>query len=133
MKITKTRIVEIVFGLLLILFGLNGFFKFLPLPEKSGFASEFLHILHQAKYIFPMIAMIMTLTGTLLLSNRGVAFALLMQLPISINIFAFHLFHDFDGLIVAYIIFGLNNFLIMRRLKQYKNLFNYRIINHDTL
>src|ERR1700722_7631615 len=108
MKINFTKIVQLVFGLILILFGINGFISFLPIPEKQGFAFEFLHTLHQARYLFPVIAAIMTTAGVLLLSNRAVIFGLLIQLPISFNIFAFHLFHDWQGLIAAYVIFGMN-------------------------
>lgn len=122
--INKTRIVQGVFGLILTLFGMNGYFSFLPIPEKQGFALEFLTTLHHAGYIFPVVATIMTFTGILLLINRWVAFALLIQLPISFNIFAFHLFHDWQGLVMAYILFGMNNFLILRRFKQFKGLFN---------
>ena len=123
MKIKITRSLQIVFGLLLVLLGLNGFFSFLPISEKQGFAFEFLHTLHQARYIFPTVAIIMTTTGILLFINRWVAFGLLIQLPVSFNILAFHLFHDWQGLVAAYIIFGLNSFLILRRFRQFKTLF----------
>lgn len=124
MRIELTRVVQIIFGLILVLFGINGFISFLPIPEKQGFAFEFLHTLHQAKYMFPVIAAIMTTTGILLLLNRGVTFGLLVQLPISFNIFAFHIFHDWQGLIPAYVMFGMNMFLILRRIKQLKILFS---------
>lgn len=124
MKINLTRIIQIAFGLILVLFGTNGFIHFLPIPESQGFALEFLTILDQAKYLFPIIATIMTTSGILLLINRGVLFGLFIQLPISFNIFAFHLFHDWQGLIPAYIIYAMNMFLIMRRFKQLKILFN---------
>ena len=124
MKINLVRVFQIGFGLILMLFGANAYFSFLPIPEKEGFALEFLNNLHQAKYMFPVIAIIMITTGTLLLLDRGVALVLLMQLPISFNIFAFHLFHDWQGLIPAYIIFGMNMFLILRCLRQYKILFS---------
>lgn len=118
------RTLQTLFGLLLILFGLNSFFGFLPIPEKQGFAFEFLKTLHEAKYLFPLIATIMTTAGTLLVINKWVAFGLLIQLPISVNIFAFHLFHDWQGLIPAWILFALNNFLIFRKLNHFKALFN---------
>jgi len=126
MKINMIRTVQIIFGLILVLFGLNGFFSFLPLPEKQGFAFEFLHILHQARYIFPVIAIIMTTTGILLFLNRWVAFGLLIQLPISFNIFAFHLLHDSQGLLPACIIFSLNSFLILCDFRKFKTFFNQR-------
>lgn len=119
-----TRSLQTLFGLLLILFGLNSFFGFLPIPEKQGFAFEFLKTLHEAKYLFPLIATIMTTSGILLVMNQWTAFALLMQLPISVNIFAFHLFHDWQGLVPAWALFALNNFLIFRKIGQFKPLFN---------
>jgi len=124
MRVNATKIGRMAFGLILLLFGLNGFFSFLPIPEKQGFAFEFLHTLHQAGYIFPVIAMIMTTTGILLLLNRGVIFGLLIQLPVSFNIFAFHLFHEWQGLGIACVIFGLNCFLILKHFRQFKILFN---------
>ena len=118
-----TKVVQTLFGLILVVFGLNGFLHFMPIPEKQGFALEFLSTLQQAKYIFPIIASVMTASGVLLLIKRWVPFALLIQLPISINIFAFHLLHDWHGLIAAYLIFAMNNFLIIRNFKQFKPLF----------
>lgn len=114
------KIIQKLFGLMLILFGLNTLFSFLPIPEKEGFALDFLHTLHEAKYIFPIVAAIMIGSGTLLLLNKWVAIGLLLQLPVSVNIFAFHLLHDWDGLIMAYIVFGLNNLLIIKNLNTYK-------------
>src|ERR1043165_1431168 len=123
MRVTM-KYLQIIFGLILILFGLNALFAFLPLPEKRGFALDFLNSLHQAKYIFPIIGTIMTTTGILLVLNRWVAFGLILLLPVSFNIFAFHLFHDREGLVAAWIIFALNNFFLIRRREQFKILFN---------
>lgn len=124
MAINKMTIVRIAFGLILILCGLNGFFSFLPIPEKQGLAFEFLHTLHQIGYILPIVAIIMTTTGLLLLFNKWVNFGLLILLPVSFNIFAFHLFHDWQGFVAACILFGFNNFLILNRFKQFKILFD---------
>lgn len=124
MGTNKKRIAEAAFGFILIVFGLNGFFSFLPIPEKEGFAFEFLHVLHEARYILPVVAFIMVTTGSLLLLNKFVNFGLLIQLPVSFNILTFHLFHDWQGLIAACIIFGLNMFLIFKRFQQFKTLFN---------
>lgn len=120
MKIKK--ITQVVYGLILILSGLNAFFSFLPIPEKQGFAGEFLSTLHRAGYLFPLIATVMTTAGILLVINRWVALALLIQFPVSVNILAFHLFHDQAGLAAAGVIFGLNNLMIMTHFNQLKRL-----------
>src|SRR5689334_24337948 len=124
MTIIKTKFPQMLFGLILILFGMNGFFSFLPIPEKQGFAVEFMHVLHQTHYILPIVATIMTTTGLLLLLNKGENFGLLILLPVSFNIFAFHLFHDLPGLAAASVLFGMNIYLILKRLNQFKPLFN---------
>lgn len=123
MKISFARIVQIAYGILLILFGLNGFFSFLPIPEKQGFALQYINTLRQAGYIFPIVATIMTGAGILFVLNRWVAFGLLMQLPVSLNIFAFHFFQEWEGLAAACVLFSLNNFLIFKRFRQLKPLF----------
>lgn len=120
-----TRYARIVLGLSLLLFGLNGFFSFLPIPEKQGFALEFLQTLKKAGYLLPVVAVIMTTSGMLLLLNKGMLVGLLMQLPVSFNIVAFHLFHDRQGLIVAYVMFTMNMFLILKNYKQFKHLWAY--------
>jgi putative oxidoreductase len=114
-----------IFGVLLVIFGLNALFAFIPIPEQHGFALEYMTILHQAKYLFPLIGTIMTLVGVLLLIDKAVGFGLLMLLPISTNIFAFHLFHDWAGLVPSVTIFGLNLYFVFIRYKQYEILFKY--------
>lgn len=97
-----------VYGAILLVLGLNGFLKFFPLPEHSGFAKEFMDILYQAGYLMPVIACIQIGAGIALLSNQAVIWGLLALLPVTFNIFAFHLFHDFGSLLPAFIIFGIN-------------------------
>ena len=60
MKSRFTRKIEILFGILLVMFGLNALFAFLPIPKKEGFALMYLNTLHRAGYLFPMIAAVMT-------------------------------------------------------------------------
>ncbi len=104
---------KIIFGISLILFGLNGFFKFIPLPEKEGFAALFLQTLQQAGYLMPTIACIQIFTGITLLLNRATFLGLLVLLPISYNMAFFHLLHDPQGLIPALLIF-IFNLLLMK-------------------
>ncbi|MBS0615672.1 MAG: DoxX protein [Verrucomicrobia bacterium] len=108
------KILRILYGAALITFGLNGFFGFLPIPEKQGFALEFMTTLHHAGYVFPAVASIMLLSGTLLLLNRATLLGLFLMLPVSFNIFFFHLLHDRAALVVAWLLFALNMFHIFR-------------------
>ncbi len=127
MKKRILKSLQVFYGLALVVFGLNGFFHFLPIPEKQGFALEFMTTLHTAGYIFPVVAGIMCVSGILLLMNSAVAFALILMLPISFNIFLFHLLHDQAALVVAYALFALNMFHIFRNAKQYRTIFKKEV------
>jgi len=85
---------RIVLGLAFLVFGLNGFFGFLPMPEQPGAGGAFLGALAATGYMFPLIKGTEVLVGVLLLSNRFVPLALTLLAPVTVNIVAFHAFLD---------------------------------------
>ncbi|HXW52997.1 MAG TPA: hypothetical protein VEL47_02700, partial [Myxococcota bacterium] len=95
MQLRKTilGIIQRIFGLALLFFGINKIFQFVPLPAHQGFAQSFLEHLTQSVYIMPIIMMVQIIVGASLLANRYVALALVIMFPISLNIFLFHAFH----------------------------------------
>lgn len=82
---------RIVLGLIFFVFGLNGFFHFLPQPPLPESARTFVGGLASAPYFFPLLKSTEVIAGTLLLSNRLVPLALTVLAPIIVNIAAFHL------------------------------------------
>lgn len=125
------RCTQLLYGSTLLVLGLNTFLHFLPIPEKTGFAKEFLKTLHQTVYLFPLIAGIMVTAGVALLLNRFVTFGALILLPVSLNIFLFHLFHDAEGLLAAIVIYGFNLFFIRQNYSQIKrSLIDNEMISH---
>lgn len=74
-----------------VLFGLNGFVGFLPMPDHPGEAGAFLGALAATGYMFPLIKGTELVVGLLLLAGRYVPLALTLLAPIMINIVAFHL------------------------------------------
>ncbi|HLK27008.1 MAG TPA: DoxX family membrane protein [Puia sp.] len=84
-------IARIILGLIFFVFGLNFFFHFIPNnSQPEGKAAAFLGGLFQSGYIFPLVKVIETICGALLLANRYVALVLVILMPISINILLFH-------------------------------------------
>jgi len=83
---------RIVLGLAFVVFGLNGFFAFLPMPDHPGAAGAFLGALAATGYMFPLIKGTEVIVGVLLLSNRFVPLALTLLAPVMVNIVAFHAF-----------------------------------------
>lgn len=92
-------IARVLMGLAFFVFGLNGFLNFMPPPSKpmpEG-AVAFAGALLKTGYMFPMIAGTQLLVGVLLLLNRFVPLALVLIMPILVNIIAFHIFLEPSG------------------------------------
>ncbi len=84
-------VVRSLLGLTFFVFGLNGFFDFLPQPPLPPEAGGFIGGLVSAKYLFPLLKGTEVVAGALLLSGRFVPLALTLLAPIIVNIVGFHL------------------------------------------
>jgi uncharacterized membrane protein YphA (DoxX/SURF4 family) len=73
-----------------VVFGLNGFLHFLPMPPAPEKAGAFLGALAATGYMFPLIKGTEVVAGLLLLSGRFVPLALTLLAPIVVNIVAYH-------------------------------------------
>jgi putative oxidoreductase len=120
-----TKIVRILLGLILILFGLNKLLPtpFIPMPELPAKASDFMTSLVSTGYILKTVGVLEIFIGLLLLLKKWVAFALILLVPISINILLFHIFLDASGIAGALVVAVLNGILIYKHWMQYKPLF----------
>ncbi|MBX9766822.1 MAG: DoxX family membrane protein [Bdellovibrionales bacterium] len=85
---------RLLLGLMFFVFGLNGFFNFIPAPPPEGPGGEFIGALIATGYMFPMIKGFEVISGAMLLAGRMVPLALLFLAPITVNIFMFHLVLD---------------------------------------
>ncbi len=117
------KILRIILGLGLIIFGLNKFFGFMPIPELPEDASSFMSSLQATGYVLPIVGFLEIVIGLMLIVNKAVAFALLLLAPISINILLFHLFLDLPGIGGAIVIAVINAILIYKHWKVYRPLF----------
>lgn len=123
MNSTFTKILRMLLGLALIVFGLNKFFDFMNLFEMPITAANFIESLKTSGYVFYMIAVLEIGVGLLLLLNKWVPFALLVLVPITLNILLFHLFLNVSDVYIAIIITALNTMLIFKYWKSYRPLF----------
>ena len=87
-------------GLVFLVFGLNFFLHFLPMPPAPPRAAAFAGALFASGYLFPLLKITEVVAGLLLLSGRFVPLALTLLAPIVVNIVGFHLFLAPDGLAV---------------------------------
>ena len=99
--------VRILLGLILLVFGLNGFLGFIPqppIPEKAG---AFAGALAATGYMFVLIKGVEVIGGAMLLSNRFVPLALAILAPNVVNIVLFHAVLAPSGLPVALVVLAL--------------------------
>jgi putative oxidoreductase len=98
-----TNISRFLLGLIFLVFGLNGFLHFIPMPPPSGVAGQFLGSMFVTKYLLFVFA-IQLIGGALLLVNRYVPLALTILGPIIVNILLFHSLMNPEGLGLALVV-----------------------------
>lgn len=118
-----TMVLRLILGLILLVFGANKFFQFIPSPPMEGAPADFMGALFVTGYMFPMIAITEIVAGVLLLINKWVGFALILTATISVNIVLFHLALAPAGIAAAALVAVLNVVLIYANWKKFKTLF----------
>ena len=101
---------RLIFGLILVVFGINPWLQFLPLPELNEAATAFFGFM-AGSYLLGFVKLTEVVGGLLLLSGRLVPFALTILAPVVLNILLFHVFLDSTGLVVALLLTALEVFL----------------------
>ena len=115
---------RVILGLIFAVFGLNGFFQFMPMPPMPGPAGAFAGALAASGYFFPFMKSIEVITGVMILTGIQLPFALILLAPIAINIFLFHLFLVGPGTIgMAVVILALMLFLAWNFRSHYAAIF----------
>ncbi len=116
-----TLVLRIILAVVLLVFGSNKFFHFIPMdapPEGS-----FMDALIKTGYMFPLIAISEIIPGLLLLINKWKGFALAWLVPVSVNIVLFHLVFDVSTIGPAALVAVLNAVLIYANWNKFKTLF----------
>lgn len=111
---------RLLFGLMFLVFGLNGFLGFIPLPQPTPEAGAFLGALAKTGFIFPIIKSIEILVGIAMLANRFVPLALVVITPILVVIFCHHALLDPAGLPNVIFLVALHGFLTHGHWKYFK-------------
>ncbi|MFD0863226.1 DoxX family membrane protein [Sungkyunkwania multivorans] len=119
-----TKLMRFLLALILIVFGVNKFLKFIPLPELPDQASGFMSSLDATGYMLPIVGVLEIFIGVLLILKKWVGFALMLLAPISVNIVLFHVFLDLPGIGGALVVAILNGILIYKYWTVYRPLFH---------
>jgi len=106
-----TTAARLFLGAIFLVFGLNFFLHFLPMPAPGPRAAAFAGALFGSGYFLPMLKSIEVVAGLLLLSGRFVTLTLAVLAPIIVNIVGFHLFLAPAGLPLAFAVLAAELFL----------------------
>lgn len=126
-------ILRIGLGLMLLTFGLNKFFWFMPDFDFTGYP-EAEHLFNALRYsgdnpeaskgyIMYMVGATEVIVALLLIMKKWVPLALVMLVPISINIVAFHTVVNLPNIGPALLVALVNTYLLYRNWDAYKGMF----------
>lgn len=117
---------------MLLTFGLNKFFWFMPDFDFTGYP-EAEHLFNSLRfsnhepsgkgYLMNMVGVTEVIIGLLLVLRKWVPLALVMLVPISINIVAFHMFVNLPNIGPALLVAIVNGYLIYNNWSSYKVMF----------
>ena len=108
---TLILIARCLLGLVFVVFGLNAFLNFIPMPPMKGDAGAFMGVLFKSHYLYAVKCFEIA-GGLLLLSGRFIPLGLTLIGPVIVNILFFDIFLDRSGLPMGLVISALALFLL---------------------
>ena len=124
MNLNAEKVTRSLLALILIVFGLNKFLNFMPLPPMPEPAESFMGALMDTGYIMVIVAALEVISGIFLMINKYSALMLVLVFPVLLNAFLFHLFLDFKGIGGALLALSLAIFLMYKSFNTYKVLWS---------
>ena len=100
---SASLIAQYLAGVIFLVFGLNGFLNFIPLPPPGGIAEQFMGALYASHYLVVIFGF-QIIAAVLLLANRYVPLAVAMLAPVVVNILCFHALMAPSGLPLALVV-----------------------------
>ncbi|MEL6809747.1 MAG: DoxX family membrane protein [Bacteroidota bacterium] len=127
-------VLRIGIGIMLLAFGLNKFFWFMPDFDFTGYPeAEYLFNALRFSgddpeagkgYIMGLVGLTEAVVGLLLIFKKWVPFALVMLVPISVNIVLFHAFVNLPNIGPAILVAAVNVYLMYKHWDYYRPLFS---------
>lgn len=93
--------IQILTGLLLVVFGLNKFLNFIPMPPPSAEMGAFMGALFATGYFMKLVAVVEILAGFSFITNKFSVLMAIIVMPVMINASLAHLFLDPSGIAAA--------------------------------
>ena len=122
---TASLIARYLMGFIFLVFGLNGFFHFLPMPPPTGLAGTYLTVLSESHYVLFIFA-VQLIGGILMLIGQYIPMALTLLAPVIVNILLFHITMAPAGLPLAILVTILWLLVYLRYRENFAGLFANR-------
>src|SRR5690606_21127289 len=116
---------SILFGFLMVNFGLNEFFNYIPMSEMSEEMMQIMGAFLTIKWILPLVGITEIIGGLLIAIPKTRALGALIMLPVMVGIFVHHLVHDLAGIGLALILFAINIWVIVANWNKYLPIFKH--------
>jgi len=118
-------IVRLLLGLLLLVFGLNKFFFYLPAPEgMSADAGAYFDALSSTKVV-TLVAVVEVLTGLALIFNKFGALMAVILMSVSVNAVLYHATLDPGNIVPAIVLLVLNIVVLYGYKDKYKEMLSW--------
>ena len=90
--------IQILAGLMLVVFGLNKFLNFIPMPPASAEMGAFMGALFATGYFMKLVAVVEIVAGLSFITNKFAALIAVVVIPVMLNATLAHLFLDPSGI-----------------------------------
>lgn len=90
-------VVRILLGIGMVIFGLNKFLEFMPMPETTPEMGAWMGAMVATGFVMKLVAIIEIATGVMFLINKYVPLSLIVLLPVMVIAFLSHLLLDPAG------------------------------------
>ncbi len=121
MNAKVSMVLRILLGIFVLVFGVNKFYSFLPMPELGGDAGAYFGALMNSKTM-TLVAIVEIVAGLALIFNKYGALMALILMSVSVNAVLFHAVLDPGGIGGAAALIVLNILVLYSYKDKYKDL-----------
>ncbi|MGB5965827.1 MAG: hypothetical protein WBF77_03910 [Sulfurimonadaceae bacterium] len=114
--------IQILAGLMLIVFGANKILGFMEMQHGSLGMGAFMMALSESGYLMKLVAIVEIVAGISFLTNKYVALMAVVLMPVMINAFLAHLFLDPSGIAGAAVLLLFTVIIMVQQKDRYKQL-----------
>jgi uncharacterized membrane protein YphA (DoxX/SURF4 family) len=113
-------VVSLLFGLMFINSGLNKFFNYMPVPKDlpEGLL-KLMGAFMETKWLIPLIAVAEIIGGILVIVPKYRALGAIIIFPVMVGILLTNIFNAPSGLIIAFVFFVINVWIIIENREKY--------------